>query len=123
MDRSMMDDIKNLGGKMEMWQGQLFVRIPALGGNDKFWIVGFNFFGIDQLAQLLINCKEKDWQPFTDVINLKVNTDGLPRMLQEPGPGCPHHGTAKLKPSKKPNTMFCTAKMPNGSYCTYEEPS
>lgn len=31
---------------------------------------------------------------------------------------CPHHGK-ELKPSKKPGTLFCTAKTGDNSYCTY----
>jgi len=118
MGDGMMQTANALGGVAAGWQGNIYVRIPTKEDPEKFWIVSLYFSSLTDLAELMTNIKAKGWQPFTDVINLKVGELSLPDK-QEAGPDeCPIHGT-KLKPSRRPGFLFCPSKNADGSFCVF----
>jgi len=109
-----------LGGVAPGWQGNIYVRIPTKDEPEKFWIVSFYFSSLTELADLVKQIKDKGWQPFTDVIDLKVSGHSLPQPDVEQEEACPLHGTRFIKPSKKrPGSLFCGAKV-GDHYCNWE---
>lgn len=122
MANDLVEQAVKLGGVANGWQGHIVVRVPAQGYTDRFWHIAFYFNSWDELGELLKRCKEKGFEPDTDVINLRVSNAQKTEVLQEPGPGCPHHGVESLRKSRKQGWLFCSARMPNGSYCKHTEP-
>jgi len=120
MEQGLIEQAKELGGQAAPIQGSLYVRIPMKKDPRKFWIVSFYFSTFEEMIALGKKCVERGYQPFTDVIDLKVlGTDvTLPR--QEQGPSCPYHGDEFVKPSKKKaGTVYCQAQLLDGSFCKW----
>lgn len=110
-----------IGGKPNLMQGQFFCKVHSSAKQGKFWIVAFSFYSLKDLKMIVEHCIKSGFEPFDDVINLKVEHATMPDVLQEEGPGCPTHGRKHLKQSKKPGWLFCSAKQADGEFCKYTE--
>lgn len=120
MGNGLVGQAKEMGGKVTEWQGEIFVKIPCKENPEKFWVVSFYFSSMRELIQILDTGKNKWFEPFTDVINLKVNGSALPELQQEDGPSCPYHGDKFIKDSKRAKgQQYCSAKLKDGSYCKW----
>ena len=102
-------------------QGMLYVKIPSRKLPGKFWVVALQFWGDDELTQLVVMADKRGWEPFSDVIDLKVNGVSLPEPPQEDGPGCPYHGEKNLRPSRKPGWLYCATQLKDGGWCKHTQ--
>ena len=121
MSDLLIEEAKELGGVVNPYQGNLYVRVPVKGEQHKFWILSFCFSSWQELGELFKRCKDKGFQPFTDVIDLKVSGTNVTLPKQEQGPSCPYHGDEFVGVSKrKPGSLYCKAKLMDGTFCKWE---
>lgn len=122
MEQSLIEEVKELGGVVSPIQGSLYVRVPTKTNPNKFWIIAFYFSTFDELLVLGRKCLERGYQPFSDVIDLKINGTNAMLPRQEQGPSCPYHGDEFIAPSKrKKGHFYCQKKLLDGSFCKWED--
>lgn len=121
MEQDMISEAKELGGQVAPFQGNFYVRVPVKSNPHHFWIISFYFSTFEELKELGRECVKRGYQPFTDVIDLKVMGTDVTLPKQEQGPSCPYHGDEHTAPSKrKKGGFYCRAKLLDGSFCKWE---